>query len=251
MTQLRRLRTRRYRLLRRQADLIVSFTFAASTTNTAEPLVYFPTTKLFIKGIQVSDVMRQLGKILLNGLFILILITIALACGIWLGRDYSVWREPTKIHSIPPTVIQLERLGELTAMRVHVTDVLWAEGEGYRGSWLISGDALLSCDVTRAVIKNLNPVARTATIRLPRLQVVSARIDHDKTKTWSVEKTTWLPWRWGDQGVMRDAAMSHAQKLIETAAGSAHHLNAANTQAEVLIRQIYDFVNWKVEVEWE
>src|SRR6478609_628108 len=101
-----------------------------------------------------------------------------------------------------PTVIQLERLGQLTTARVHITDVLWAEGEGYRGSWLISGDALLSCDMSQATIGDINPAGRTATIRLPPLHVASARIDHEKTKTWSVEKTTWLPWRWGNQGVM-------------------------------------------------
>lgn len=197
------------------------------------------------------ELIRQSERLLVTGCLVLLLIAISVAYGIWLGRSRSVGRGPTSVHSTAPTVIQLERLGELTTMRVHVTDVLWAEGEGYRGSWLVSGDALLSCDVSRAVITNVDQTVCTATIRLPPLRVVSARIDHDKTKTWSVEKTTWLPWRWGDQGVMRDAAMSHAQKLIETAAGSEQHLKAAKTQAEVLIRQIYEFVDWKVEVEWE
>jgi hypothetical protein len=150
-----------------------------------------------------------------------------------------------------PTVIQLEKLGELTTTRVHITDLLWAEGEGYRGSWLISGDALLSCDVSNAKIMNVNAETRTALILLPPLRVISARVNHDKTKTWSVEKTTWLPWNWGDQGVMRDAAMFHAQQLIESAAGSERNLGPARAQAELLIQQLYDFVKWKVDVEWE
>jgi hypothetical protein len=128
---------------------------------------------------------------------------------------------------------------------------LWAEGEGYRGSWLISGDALLSCNVSKASIANINPVARTATIRLPALRVMSARVDHEKTQTWSVEKATWLPWRWGNQGALRDAAMFHAQKLIETASASERHLGPAKIQAELLIRQMYDFVDWKIDVDWE
>jgi hypothetical protein len=129
--------------------------------------------------------------------------------------------------------------------------VLWAEGEGYRGSWLICGDALLSCNVSKARINNIDPEKQTATIQLPLLRVISARVDHDKTKTWNVEKTTWLPWKWGDQGVMRDAAMFHAQQLIETAAGSERNLDSAKAQAEFLIRQLYDFVGWKVDVQWE
>lgn len=198
----------------------------------------------------MTELFRQSARLLLIGSLVLILIAISVAYGIWLGSSRSVWKE-TKVHSTAPTIVQLERLGDLTTMRVHITDVLWAEGEGYRGSWLISGDALLSCDMSRATIADINPAERTATIRLPPLRVASARVDHEKTKTWSVEKTTWLPWRWGDQGVMRDAAMSHAQKLIETAAGSNHNVSCAKAQSELLIRQIYEFVDWKADVEWQ
>ncbi len=98
---------------------------------------------------------------------------------------------------------------------------------------------------------NVNDEKHTATIRLPSLRVVSARVDHTKTKTWSMERTSWLPWRWGNQGVLRDAAMLHAQQLIESAAGSERHLGPAKCQAELLIRQLYDFVDWKVDVQWE
>ncbi len=199
----------------------------------------------------MTELVRQSERLLLHGFLALILVAISVGYGIWLGRSRTVPQVPTKVQSIGPTVIQLEKLGELTTTRVHVTDVLWAEGEGYRGSWLISGDALLSCDISQAKVVNVNPVAHTATIRLPPLRVMSARIDHEKTKTWSVEKATWLPWKWGNQGVMRDAAMVHSQKLIETAAGSERHLGPAKAQAELLIRQMYDFVEWKVDVAWE
>lgn len=182
-------------------------------------------------------------------LLLVALTMVLVGYGISLGR--RVRPVPTSVHSMAPTIIQLEKLGELTTTRIHVTDVLWAEGEGYRGSWLITGDALLSCDVSKAKIDRIDSEKQTATIQLPLLRVISARVDHDKTKTWSVEKTTWLLWKWGDQGVMRDAAMFHAQQLIETAAGSERNLGSAKTQAELLIRQLYDFVGWKVDVQWE
>ena len=76
-----------------------------------------------------------------------------------------------------------------------------AKGEGYRGSWLIKGDALLSCDVSQAKIVRVDTTARTATLRLPPLHVTSARVDHEKTRTWSVERNTWLPWKWGEGAV--------------------------------------------------
>jgi hypothetical protein len=199
----------------------------------------------------MTELVRQSERVLQNGILGLILIAISVGYGIWLGRSRAVPPAPPKVSSMAPTVIQLEKIGELATARIHVTDVLWAEGEGYRGSWLINGDAVLSCEVSKATIVNVNTENRTATIRLPALRVISARINHDKTKAWSVEKTSWLPWKWGDQGVMRDAAMIHAQQLIETAAGSDHYLISAKSQAELLIQQLYDFVEWKVDVQWE
>jgi hypothetical protein len=209
------------------------------------------TTRWFIKGSNMTELVRQSERLLLNGFLVLLIMAISVGYGIWLGKSRAVPPAPPKVHSMAPTVIQLEKIGELTTTRVHVTDVLWAEGEGYRGSWLISGDALLSCDVSKTTVMDVDPVAHTATIRLAPLRVISSRVDHSKTKTWNVEKTTWLPWKLGDQGAMRDAAMYHAQKLIETAAGSERHLGPAKAQAELLIRQMYDFVEWKVVVEWQ
>jgi hypothetical protein len=198
----------------------------------------------------MTELIRQSEKLLLYGFLVLILMAISVGYGFWLGRSRAIPPAPPTVRSMGPTVIQLEKLGELTTTLIHVTDVLWAESESHRGSWLICGDALLSCDVSKASILNVDQLAHTATIRLSHLRVISARVDHEKTKTWNVEKTTWLPWRWGDQGVMRDAAMFHAQKLIETAAGSERHLEPAKAQAELLIRQMYDFVEWTVDVEW-
>ncbi|MDB5348491.1 MAG: hypothetical protein JWP89_6868 [Schlesneria sp.] len=152
--------------------------------------------------------------------------------------------------ALRPSIAQLERIGELATTRIHVTDILTAEGQGLRGVWLIGGDALLSCDLSQAKIVRVDNTKRTATIRLPPLHVISARIDHEKTRTWSVERNTWLPWKWGDQGAFRDAAMVHAQQLIAAAAGSERHLTPARAQAERLIGQLYDIIDWRVTVEW-
>lgn len=173
---------------------------------------------------------------------------------LWLCICRDGWNQAdlgSRSRSLGPSISQLERIGELAATRIHVTDVMTAEGEGYRGSWLIKGDALLSCDLSRAKIIQIDAVARTATLHLPDLHVTSARVDHEKTRTWSVERNTWLPWRWGDQGTFRDAALAHAQKLIESAAASERNLAPARAQTELLIHQMYDLVDWKVSVVWD
>jgi hypothetical protein len=144
----------------------------------------------------------------------------------------SVSEPPTFFHSFGPTITQLESMSKLATTRVHITDVLTGEGEGYRGSWLIKEDALLSCDLSRAVILRRDNETRTAVIRLPRLRVRSPRLDHEKSKVWSVEKATWLPWKWGNQDLFRDEADFHAQKLVETAAGSEETLGPARARVE-------------------
>ena len=175
--------------------------------------------------VPTARILQYLGVILLLGLLLLGSFVI----GTRLAPQQPI---PTQARSIGPTVSQLERIGELATARIHVTDILTADGEGFRGAWLIKGDAMLSCDVTRAKIMNVNQTARTATLRLPPLRVTSARVDHTKTKTWSIEKKTWLPWTGGNQNTFRDAAMHHAQQLIETTASSHQHLKPSQAQAD-------------------
>ena len=193
---------------------------------------------------RMTRILRYIAAALILGLLVLA----ALGIGARLGSQQHV---ATQARSLGPTVSHLERIGELASARIHVTDILMADGEGFRGAWLIKGDALLACDVSRAKILNLNPTARTATLRLPPLRVTSARVDHTKTKAWSVEKKSWLPWTGGNQSVFRDAAMHHAQQLIETTASSSQHLEPSKAQAELLIGKMYELTTWHVTVEWE
>ena len=79
-------------------------------------------------------------------------------------------------------------------------------------------------------------------MRLPPLRVTSARVDHTKTKTWGVEKKTWLPGTGGNPSVFRAAAIHHAQQRIETTASSSQHLELFKAQAELLIGKMYEAV---------
>ena len=51
--------------------------------------------------------------------------------------------------------------------------------------------------------------------------------------------------------MFRDAAMHHAQQLIETTASSSQHLEPFRAQAEFLIGKMYELRDWKVTVEWK
>lgn len=159
-------------------------------------------------------------------------------------------RKPISITSTGPTVERLQRLSHLATMRVLVADVLTGEAEGCRGSWLVKGDGLLGVDLGRATIVEKDERSRQASIRLPQPEVLQSRVDHDKTRTWQVERTSWIPWK-GDQDQLRDQVMREAQALVAHAAASDENIRQAKTGAENVIRAFYEEVGWDVRVVWE
>jgi hypothetical protein len=154
------------------------------------------------------------------------------------------------VYSTGPTVTQIESLTELVTTRISISDVLVAEGEGYRGSWIIKGDGLIAIDLSRAKVADVDSKTRTARVTLPQPRVLSARVDHERSKTWSVEKTTWLPWA-GNADAIRDQAMFHAQELVKVAAGSKDNIAQARYTAEKVLQSFYRMADWQVVIDWE
>ncbi len=154
------------------------------------------------------------------------------------------------VSSQGPTVERLERLAQLVSMKVYVADVLTGTGEGCKGAWLIGGDGLIGVDLTRARITEKDEVARRATIILPQPTVLQSRVDHTRTKTWEVKRTTWVPWS-GDQDLLRDQVMVRAQELVAHAAASEENFARARATTEALVKAFYAEVGWQISVTWE
>jgi hypothetical protein len=148
-----------------------------------------------------------------------------------------------------PTITQVQSIGMLAVLRVNIADVLEATADRYKGSWLIKGDALIAVDCRSAEMKNLDPVAKKMTIVLPLPTVLQPRVDHSKTREWSVEKTIWVPFI-GDEGRMRTEAMRQAQLLIESAVQKPEILVEARQNAQIVIENMYRLAGWEVSVEW-
>ena len=164
-------------------------------------------------------------------------------------RQLRVDRPPVIINSQGPTVEKLQKLSHVLTLRVQIADVLIAEGQGCRGSWLIKGDALLAVNLSQAKITDKQEDARQATLILPEPQVFQPRVDHSRTRTWSVERVAWLPWH-ADQDALRDAVYAEAQKLVEHTATSAENIQTAKLTAETVLKGLYSEVGWNVAVKW-
>ena len=70
--------------------------------------------------------------------------------------------------------------------RVYVADVLIGQSDNSKGAFLIRGDALLVVDMSKATIVEKDESVKRATVRLPQPEVLQARVDHERTKTWEV-----------------------------------------------------------------
>ena len=165
-------------------------------------------------------------------------------------RQPRVEPPPIVVSSTGPTIERLERLSHLCTGRVYVADVLIGQSNSSRGVWLIRGDGMIAVDLSQATIVEKDEAAKRATIRLPQPAVILARVDHEKTRTWEVRSTTWIPWR-ADQDRLRDEVMLQAQRMVAQAAGSNENIEQARRQAEVIIAGLYEHMGWDVKVVWE
>jgi len=185
--------------------------------------------------------------------WVLLLLLLLLACligaGVALQRTFFPPPAEPEYTSVGPTVTQLQKLGDVTVLKLTVSDVLEGKGYGYKGAWLIKGDVLYSVDMTKAKVITKSDGSKIATISLPRPRIVSPRVDHKRTITYSVEGTNWIPGT-GNQSKLRDDAMRQAQVLIEKAAEQPDNFDVARRNAELLVALMYKLVDWTVDVVW-
>ena len=79
---------------------------------------------------------------------------------------------------------------------------------------------------------------------------MQSRVDHEKTRTWEVRRTAWVPWN-ADADKLRDTVMREAQRLVAGAAANAQSMGQAKAAAETILRAFYQEVGWEVQVVWE
>lgn len=161
----------------------------------------------------------------------------------------------TTIHSQGPTIESLKRLSQLASLRVTVADVLVGDNWSHRGAFLIKGDAIIAVDLEQAEFPadGKDFANRRIRIVLPAPRVLTARVDHQRTKTWNVNQKIWVVspiFGVGNADRVRDDAMRQGQELVEQAAASKENIDMARTHAAVAIQSLYRELDWQVEVAW-
>ena len=164
-------------------------------------------------------------------------------------------RQPAqpKIVSLGPTVEEVQKLSELVTLRIYISDVLVGCDEQWNGNveaaFLIKGDALISVDLAQMQVSK-DQEKKTAVLTLPKPRILSARVDHERSKMWDI-KRGWLVI--GDERAKNvyQSGFLHAQRMVEQVAGQDEWIDKARLQAEALLKGFYSALGWTVEVEWK
>ena len=154
------------------------------------------------------------------------------------------------------TIQDVRSLSVLLSNRIDVADVCVTRIDGYLGgaevAVLVRGQIDLGVDLDGAGFSAMDAVRRTATLRLPSPKVVSATIDHQRTRI--VALTYSGLWQLNPQSgpamAVVDRSLADTQRLLERL-GSGPELNArSKQQVERVIQSWGQSLQWSIEVRW-
>ena len=149
-----------------------------------------------------------------------------------------------------PTVESLKKIGQLAGLKVFIGDVLEVESDGIKGAWIIKGDALLATDMKKSEV-SVNKESKIVLITMQEPQVLSPRIDHNKTIQYSLESSWYKKDK--ETAKLHQSAMKQAQLSIEAAASLPEYKEVAKDNIESLVKTIIElsYDEWKVEFKWK
>jgi hypothetical protein len=179
------------------------------------------------------------------------LIAVITVCGFWMKKNF-IDDQKSSIISMAPTVEEIESLSELVTNRGYVADILKGTNKDYEGIWAINGDALITIDLSQATNSDKDEETKTATITLPLPKVVSARVDHERTKNGGIKGVRFALLRNPkNRAKIVDDAMKEAQAVVKKAASRPEIIENAKKQAKLNIQILYLKVGWNVTVRWQ
>ena len=134
-------------------------------------------------------------------------LSLVLAAGLSAGGTWllQAWRAQPMPHSQQPTIEQVQKLASLVVLKVNVADIVVCRLGGYTGGVravvVVRGDVEIATNLQAAQFTGINPEQRRAVLTLPPPQPRRPRVDHDRTRVWSIDWTgLWslcraAPWR--------------------------------------------------------
>ncbi len=165
-----------------------------------------------------------------------------------------------KDNEIVPTVISVQKIGELSTLKVTVSgNSLYVSDNGTlvenTAKYSYKASATLSTNIDESDIK-IDAKDKTIILKVKPPKVTSVTIDFDKTKQLSRQAYTFkvLP-RLGvintdPDNHLANIAYKEVQKLADNVASSQEHIEEAKNKFVSLMNKQYQPLGWKVVVDW-
>jgi hypothetical protein len=161
-----------------------------------------------------------------------------------------------KPQSRVPTIEQVQQLSELVTLKVDVADIQQTEIRGYVGGTkaaiLVKGDVRLAVDLSQAKFQTISENRKMAVLVLPQPHVSSPRLDHARTRLFTVQDQGLWQIVPGDaaQTAVLNKAYREAQDVVRRAGQSPELVEQAKRQAEKVLTTFFEAMGWKVVVRW-
>lgn len=172
----------------------------------------------------------------------------------WLPRGDALTSET---HSAGLTIDQVRQLAQLATLRVPVSDVQSAQLSGDTGSvrliLIVHGHVDLGTDLDHAHFEKIDNQHRMATLVLPKPAMLSAAVDVNRTKIYTVDWTgLWhvLPGGGAERRLINQA-MATALADVRKAGATKDNLAQAKIHAAEVIRRFCAQLGWRVRIHWQ
>tara|TARA_R110002111_G_scaffold69747_2_gene112899 strand:- start:1125 stop:1715 length:591 start_codon:yes stop_codon:yes gene_type:complete len=155
-----------------------------------------------------------------------------------------------------PVIGKITELADLVVLRVPVSKVHVTKLGGYVGSVscvvLVHGELELGTDLKKARWEDVDTDTCTATLVLEEPVVRRARLDHDQTSVYRIDRGgLWkgMPCAEPARRIVNQG-MTEAQGCVEAAGDDSQYVDRAKKDTEQVLSQFLTAFGWEVRIEW-
>ncbi|MCE9552492.1 MAG: DUF4230 domain-containing protein [Planctomycetes bacterium] len=187
-------------------------------------------------------------------LMLMVVLGIAIALGLILGERLLGW---PRLQPVMLNLQQIQALAELVTLKIEIVDIQESKVQGYLGSRqvvvVVRGEIMIATDLSQARLEQLDGQAKTAVLVFMPPRMISARLDHGRTKI--IASDAGGLWRIapGDAGrtAAADRAYGEAQKMLAKAGEDRKLMDQAKQRAETVLKNFCQGLGVSVEIKWD
>ena len=167
--------------------------------------------------------------------------------GMWSFGFQPPWLSPPG-PPLPP-VSAFRILSELVTTEVHLSTTIEGGNSEWQTRYLVHGQAHLGIDLSQVRYTRIDPVQRLAVLRLPQPHLIMSKVDHDRSEELWMRSQVWFAS--SSPQLVRAEVWKAADHKIEKLGQEPTYVTQTKKQAELVLLQLVQGLNWTIRFEWE